>query len=125
MRFGTSAGNGYLFKGIGPGRVWLPTPVGSPSGPFFPWIALACDADSGYVFFPGMSGVDETRTEALLKCALRTLQQAPFRPQAFHVIDAEARMALEPLSLALGVPLQVAAIPAVRQAYEAMSKQLG
>ncbi|MBY0507925.1 MAG: hypothetical protein K2X03_28695 [Bryobacteraceae bacterium] len=104
----------------------FPSPVGKPSGPFFPWTALACDSHSGYVFLPEMGDESETSSEALVACALRALQQAPLlRPEAFHVIDEAALLALEPLALALGIPLQVTEIPAVEQAHEAMIAHLG
>lgn len=91
---------------------------------YFPWAALACDAQSGFLFPPVMGSPADKREDLLIQCLLQALEVSPFRPKDFRVSDEFARAALEPLGQSLDIPVKIAPLKAMAEARQALEAQV-
>jgi len=100
-------------------------PVGGDGRPFFPCAALACDAESGFLFPPVMGDLEETPAQALVKCVLNALRASPFRPIGLCVANETSLAVLAPLAQVLDLPLSITKIPMLQEARAALEARLG
>jgi hypothetical protein len=103
----------------------LRSPMRDGGRPYFPWMALATDSSSGFLFPPVIAGTGRKREDMLIDCALGALEASPFRPLAYHVRDEFCLLALEPLATAFDIPVKVKDLPAIAEAREAMEARMG
>ena len=84
--------------------------------PYFPLMALASDATSGFLFPPVMGGIGQKPEDLLIDCVLGALEASPFRPLEYRVRDEFCRLTLEPISQTFNIPLTLAPLPAIAEA---------
>lgn len=101
------------------------SPVGGDGRPFFPWTSLVCETKGGLlVAAPQMAGAQETHAQTLVNCVLDALEKSATRPAALRVSTEAKRAVLEPLAQIFEIPLEVADLPHVEEAREALERSV-